>query len=47
MAEFFTSYIWPLIIMVAQSLLLLVLLLVGAVPTWLGRSACCSHSPTF
>ena len=29
MAEFFTSYIWPLIIMVAQSLLLLVLLLVG------------------
>ncbi len=29
MAEFFTSYIWPLIIMVAQSLLLLVILLVA------------------
>jgi NADH-quinone oxidoreductase subunit H len=29
MAEFFTAYIWPLIIMVAQSLLLLVILLVA------------------
>ncbi|UTD28928.1 NADH-quinone oxidoreductase subunit NuoH [Bradyrhizobium sp. WD16] len=28
-AEFWTSYLWPLIIMVAQSLLLLVILLVG------------------
>jgi NADH-quinone oxidoreductase subunit H len=28
MAEFFTSYLWPLIVMVAQSLLLLVLLLI-------------------
>ena len=28
MAEFWTSYLWPLIIMVAQSVLLLVLLLV-------------------
>ena len=29
MAEFFTSYIWPLIVMVAQSVLLLVILLVA------------------
>src|SRR4051812_47423433 len=29
MAEFFTSYIWPLIIMVAQSVMLLVILLIG------------------
>ncbi len=29
MAEFFTGYIWPLIVMVAQSLLLLVILLVA------------------
>ena len=28
MAEFFTDYVWPLIIMVAQSVLLLVLLLI-------------------
>jgi NADH-quinone oxidoreductase subunit H len=29
MAEFFTTYVWPLIVIAAQSLLLLVLLLVG------------------
>src|SRR2546422_8811609 len=29
MAEFFTSYVWPLIVMVAQSVLLLVILLVA------------------
>src|SRR5882762_7272973 len=29
MAEIFTSYIWPVVVMVAQSVLLLVILLVG------------------
>ena len=29
MAEFFIAYIWPLIVMVAQSVLLLVILLVA------------------
>ncbi|MGB7258460.1 MAG: NADH-quinone oxidoreductase subunit H, partial [Pseudolabrys sp.] len=29
MAEFFTAYVWPLIVMVAQSLLMLVILLVA------------------
>ncbi len=29
MAEFWTAYLWPLIVMVAQSVLLLVILLVA------------------
>ena len=29
MVEFFTSYIWPLIVMVAQSVMLLVILLIA------------------
>jgi hypothetical protein len=32
MAELWTNYIWPLIIIVAQSVLLLVILLAGAPP---------------
>jgi hypothetical protein len=32
MAELWTNYIWPLIIVVAQSVLLLVILLAGAPP---------------
>ena len=34
MAEFWTSTLWPLIIMVAESVLLLVVLLIGAIPAW-------------
>ena len=53
MAEFFWTYLWPLIVMVAQSVLLLVILLVARSPMCCsptarsGRRCRCGAAPTW
>jgi NADH-quinone oxidoreductase subunit H len=52
-AEFWTSYLWPLIVIVAQSLLLLILLLISIAYVLLadrvrsGRRCRCGAAPTW